>query len=819
MVRAAVVLVLMARLLAAQVSVAGRVLDENGAAVEGARVEFRTPGTTRPTAATSDREGNFRIDLADQGEYTIRAERPGYFVADKLSVHLGMGGNDVTVTLNHMRELVESVDVVYSPPILDTGDTSDRKQLNTLEVMAIPYPAAQDVRSALPMFAGVVQDSQGQVHFNGGSASQTNFSIDGYSIADPFTGLYDARLSIDDVQDLDLESGRLSADKGRGSAGSLDILTGMGDDRFRFGATNFIPSATTQHGLALSHWSPRLTVSGPIAPGKAWFSNGLEVYYQLTTIPELPPGQDRSRSLDGSNLTRIQVNLAPSNILTAGYLINYGDVNRNGLSFLDPVQTTLHVRRGLHMATIKDQIYFHGGGLIEFGFAASRRLIRQSPQGNLPYQISPNGRSGNYFVNLTRHANTEQWLASFVSPPRSGRGSHQLSVGADLERMGFDEDVSRHEYLVLRADGSLARSVSFAGTGLLRKTNFQAALYGQDRWTLREGLLIEAGIRGEWNQIVRDTVLSPRLSVVWSPAWMKQTKLSAGFGIFTDPLPLEPLTRHQDQVSLSTFFASDGSVTLGPITTGFLVNEQSLKVPRARTYTISLERMLPHGFYAKAAYLRRAGWDGLVFSGLPGSLPQSSIFYSLGNQRADRYDSLELTARRTFAGQYECVASYTYSRARTSAVIDFSLENPIFAQQAGGQLAWDTPNRLLIWGWAPVPHGYGPEMVRFFLRELNVVYLLETRTGFPFSVVNDEGFLVGLPNERRFPTYFNLNLMLEKKFRFFHYLWAWRFGANNLTAHNNPNVVNNNIDSPFFLTYGGGQRRAFTVRLRLLGRR
>jgi hypothetical protein len=32
-------------------------------------------------------------------------------------------------------------------------------------------------------------------------------------------------------------------------------------------------------------------------------------------------------------------------------------------------------------------------------------------------------------------------------------------------------------------------------------------------------------------------------------------------------------------------------------------------------------------------------------------------------------------------------------------------------------------------------------------------------------------------------------------------------------------VVNNNTDSPDYLTYGRGQARAFSVRLRFLGRR
>jgi hypothetical protein len=96
---------------------------------------------------------------------------------------------------------------------------------------------------------------------------------------------------------------------------------------------------------------------------------------------------------------------------------------------------------------------------------------------------------------------------------------------------------------------------------------------------------------------------------------------------------------------------------------------------------------------------------------------------------------------------------------------------------------------------------------------------VEYRTGFPFDVVNEEGFLVGAPGSRRFPNYFNINLHLERQFRALHYLWAWRFGFNNLTNGDNPNAVKNVIGTPHFLTYGRGQTRAFTVRLRLLGRK
>ena len=45
--------------------------------------------------------------------------------------------------------------------------------------------------------------------------------------------------------------GRFTAAEGRGAAGSLDVKSKMGDDRLRFGGTNFIPGFSTEQGLHL----------------------------------------------------------------------------------------------------------------------------------------------------------------------------------------------------------------------------------------------------------------------------------------------------------------------------------------------------------------------------------------------------------------------------------------------------------------------------------------------------------------------------------------------------------------------------------------
>jgi hypothetical protein len=258
------------------------------------------------------------------------------------------------------------------------------------------------------------------------------------------------------------------------------------------------------------------------------------------------------------------------------------------------------------------------------------------------------------------------------------------------------------------------------------------------------------------------------------------------------------------------------------VPTSFQVNDRTLDTPRYQTANFTVERKLPFEFYGKAAYTWRQGSDGFVFTTAApqiGPMFYDGAVFVLRNARRDRYDAADFSVRRTFAGQFEWFLGYTRSSTRTNAAVDYSLENPVFAPQMPGPFAWDAPNRIHMWGWAPLSKRLLPHRLEFLIRNTTAAYLAEYRTGFPFDVVDEEGFLVGRPNSRRYPDYFNINLHLERRFRALHYLWAWRFGYNNLTANLNPNVVENVQGSPKFLTYGRGQARAFSVRLRLLGRK
>lgn len=806
-----------------QLTFTGRIVDDTGAGIAGGRVELRPVGGGAPAVASSDTAGNFSVTLPAAGDYSIRAERLGFYLYQGRSQQFSGGPAELTITLNHLQEFSDRIDVTYSPPAINPKEAADHRELDNTEIQAIPYPAPQDYRNALPLIDGVVQDNSGRVHFNGGDSNQTNYKLNGFNISDPVTGRLETRVNIETIQSMNVETSRFSAENGRGSTGVLDLETKMGDDRFRFGGTNFIPGISTDGGLHVNKWTPRLEFSGPIAKGRAWFHNGSDAFYSNDVVHGLPSGQNHTTGLTASDLSRFQVNLTPTNILTGSFLFNLANNTRYGLSFLTPAETTTTHRQSLYMSTVRDQMYLSGGSLLDLGFADSRGDLRDVPQGDRLFEITPFGDRGNYFANRDRHFYRQQWVADLFLPTLHLLGTHQLKFGIDFEREAFHQETTRHAYEVLRDDNSVARYVTFVGSPFQARKNFEGAQYIQDAWTLRDGVVLEAGLRAEWNEVVRDLEVAPRLGVAWAPGRSHDTKFAAGWGVYYDSISLGIVSRQQDQVSLSTFYLP-GGVMEGPVATSFLANDHSLTTPYYRTASVTVERKLPRAFYLKSGYTVRTGNRGFTFLPPPGiyggpAMLVNGVDFQLVNSRRERYYAIDLSLRHTFAGKYEWFAGYTRSSSRSNAVVEYSLESPIFGPQGRGPFPWDTPNRFHMWGWVPLPKRALPVALQFLTRNTTAAYLLEYRTGFPFGIVDEQGLMVGSPNAARFPDYFNMNLHLERQFRALHYLWAWRFGFNNLTNNGNPNVVNNVVGTPQFLTYARGQARAFSVRLHLLGRK
>lgn len=783
------------------------VVDENDAAVSSAEVTVEQPGDA-PQRMATDFNGRLQFELKGVAPYYLRVQKPGFYQSEQ---NLKPQEQEVHVVLAHEQMVVEEVNVSASPPGIDPTQISDKIAMEMPEIVNIPYPTDRDIRNLLPFFPGVVQDQTGQVHVAGSENWATLDTLDNFDIRSPVSGQLALRFSADAVRSIDEESTRYSVEYGRSTGGVLAFYSGMGDNKLRFNATDFLPSFHDISGIRFDKAVPRFTFAGPIRRNRAWFFDGAEVEYDDIYIPELPQNADTDHLIRGSNLLRAQVNPSSRNMVSWGILFNDYHSPYDGLSALVPQESTTKRDTIAWLPYVRDQQTFHNRALLDLGLGETRFRDGYEPHPGGPYELTPETALGSYFEGLTSESQRLEGNAILYLPPRHWLGQHDLRGGIDADHIGSFESYLRAPVNYLREGGTLLRQSTFPVIAPFTRHNVELGGYIEDRWKPRNGFLIEPGVRFDWDEILRRPLVSPRLAGDWAPPGMAgETKISAGIGVYCEHTQLEYLTRSLAGIRYDAYFAPDGITPIGPrLQTTFTYNESGLKEAYAINWSVGVEQKLPGDVYAKANYIHKTVEHEFTYANQNGPAALSGN-YVLTNAREDHDDLEEVEARHTFSGDYTLFGAYTHSTAHTNAAIDYMPAISYLGPQQPGPLAWDTPNRILSWGWLPVP-------LPWFRKRWDFVYTVYWRTGFPFTAIDANQQVVGAANSQRFPDYKSYSPGLEWRFHLHGLYLGLRGMIENATGSGDFLVVNNHVDSPEFRTFSEPLGRAFTARIRLIG--
>jgi Carboxypeptidase regulatory-like domain len=783
----------------------GVVADENGVPLAAAKIMLQS-STSQTFRAETDGAGRFTLRDIPAGDYKVEARKEGFFVLAGQSLNLRPGPNEVTLTLKHAEELHEQVQVTAPASQIDTQDTAQRETITAREIRDIPVPNSHILQESLTALPGVVRDNFGGLHIAGARSGETQYLLDGFEIGDPVNNTLSARFNVDATRAAEVQTGRIGAGYAHSGASVLNLETPDGDDKWRFGTTNPIPGINIQNGVRLGNWYPRFTFSGPIEHGRLWFSDAISLQHTFTLVRELPDDANTSTQWAGDNLVRLQYNFSPKHILHGSFLYNRTQDESLGLDPLNPESTTLDLHQQRTFVSLRDQIWLYDT-LIELGVAADSEGQDFFPQGTAPYVLLVNGARGNFFERLHAHGTRVQGLFNVIAASRHWHGTHQVSAGANVAGLEFRQVATRGEIQALRADGTLVRQSTFSGPASPQATNTQAGGYAQDNWSPSKRVVLQAGLRTDWDRFTQSAMLEPRLSGNVLPFGDDNAKLSLGWGIYNAPLNLYVIEQALDQQQIDTFFDPTGTVPVGgPVISQFALPARGLRQPRFTTSSAGWQQKIRRNTLVDVELLARNGYHGFVY--VDQTPARAGGIFLLQDTRKDHYRAATLTLRHIFSEDTEVYGAYTRSRAHTNQVLNPALGSIFFAAQQSAPLAWDAPNRVLTWGWTPT-----------HIWKIQFSYFFEYRAGYPFSIVNLQQQLVGAPNSSRFPDYKNLNLALEKKFAFRGYLWAARIEMVNAFNWQNPNVVVNNIDAPNFGQLSGGQGRAFTARVRFAGRK
>jgi hypothetical protein len=827
------------------------VTDENAVPVASAHVLLQAPPPALSLRCLTDSAGRCEFLDLPRGTYELRVEKIGFYATSQSNVQVGITAN-LDVTLSHQQEAREVVDVVESVPTIDSAQISSKEELSAAELIDIPYPGPHDYRNALTFMPGVTPDAFGQPHVAGAETYQTLLLLDGFNVTQPTNGALVVRTSIDSFRSIAVTPSREPAEFGKGSGGVLGLNTRMGNDHFRFNATDFIPAPQDVKGISLASWTPIYTMSGPIRKGKMWFIDTLDGEYDNYVTKQLPDGADSDHLWRMDNLVKLQSNLTTRNIVTASFLSDYYHDEYAGLSLLQPQPTTPTELETAYIGSLKDLYYFRGGALLESGFGVDQYNLTLTPQGDAGYIQTILASAGNYYLHENASARRVQVLANLYLPPQQWHGRHDIKAGVDVDRLDYEAQFLRQPISFLQtgepppgqppqpcptdADGlpivpnpTCARYSVFSGGHYSTLYNAEASAYVEDRWLVTNRLLIEPGVRFDWDEIIRTPLFSPRLAGTYIFDNESNTKLSAGIGITYDATSLGLIHQALEGQRVDYFFDTNGcpqeangaSVPCTgvspapapiPLPTTFVVNRNTLAAPRYLNWSISLEKKLPADVFLKLEFIEKRGVHGFSYNTLNGAVDGNFL---LGNGRDDRYDAFTVSLRHRFRARYQIFGAYTRSRATTNQVFDFSLDLPVLSQQLPGPYPWDTPNRFV---------GYG--VLPFFnlpiVHKLDLVYSAEARTGLPVNATSEQGTIYPAypPGAFRLPTYYTVNLEFEKRIRMFGRNWAVRVGFDNITNHGNAMLSNGIINPPTQPnpTFVDGNGRALDGRIRYLGK-
>jgi outer membrane receptor protein involved in Fe transport len=370
---------------------------------------------------------------------------------------------------------------------------------------------------------------------------------------------------------------------------------------------------------------------------------------------------------------------------------------------------------------------------------------------------------------------------------------------------------------VLGLSGQLLSQTLFPLPARFQVTDTEMSAYVLDTWRVSKRLQFNVGVREDWDRRIGTVAWSPRAAFSWSPLASARTRISGGYAITHDAVTLGMLGMPLDQTAVTTVYNAEGAASGPPSLTSFAIANSGLALPRASNWTLDADHQLFTHVYLTAKYLRRRGTDGFAFINTlapdapPSLLPlpgaDAAGIYQLTNLRRDDYDSIALSVRQTFSGQFEWMAAYTHARAVSNGVLDPNTAQPLQVLPDLVPMPWDVPNRILGWAYLPLPW-----------KNWAISALADMRSGFPFSVRDETGVIVGAVDSYHYPINFDLNIAIERMITLRGYRFALRGGMDNVTNQENPTAVNNVTGAANYLKFLGDEGRHFVVRVRFFGR-
>jgi hypothetical protein len=628
------------------------------------------------------------------------------------------------------------------------------------------------------------------------------------NVTDPVTGAPAIELPLEAVDTVQVHSNPYSSEFGKFTGAVTTIETRSGSNDLRYLFLGVLPRPRWRDGklYGVGAATPRIAVGGPIKKDKLFFFQSVEYRFVRTNVPSLEALDEHQRDIrreSFDSFTRLDWVVNTSNRLTGSFSIFPQKFDYFNLNTFNPSDTTANFHQRGWFVALNEQATFDSGALLQSSFSVKQFDGDIFGNSGAPYEIAPDRNFGGWFNRQHRESRRYELLEIFnFAPWQTARGSHAFKAGVNISRTSFDGSDRSTPVTIVRADGTRQQLIEFVAGGDLGLAQNEYSAFVQDKWIVNSRVVFDLGLRYDRDGIGRHNNVAPRLGFVVTPTDSGRTLVRGGVGLFYDKIPLNVGSFEQYQSLLVTTFANDGVTPVdGP---RVLLNSapDRFENPYSVAWNLQLDRQLNDRLLLRLGYEDRSTRRDFVLEPTDDAL-------LLQNNGRSRYREFQAVGRFRFQEGRNIFLSYVRSEARGN-LNDFNTyfgnqKHPVIRPDEYGRQPFDAPHRLLFWGDFAVPFN------------MVLTPVLDWRSGFPFSIVDENQDFVGPRNAGgRFPRLLTLDLLVMKalkiRFRGKEYKGRAGFTVFNITNHWNPRDVQNNIASPQFGTFFNSADRS--VRLK-----
>jgi len=767
--------------------------DGTPATVPGVTVTL-TCVDAQPAVAVTDEQGYFQFAKAPVGDCTVVADLQGFTSATKTTIVRANARTEVALRLD-LEALHEEVTVVGNAQTMESNPIATHVETMNAAVMQTAPIASERFQDALPLIPGVVRGPDGLLNISGARSNQSALRFNNADGTDPVTGDDAVELPIDAVSSVEVHGAAFAPEFGLSAGAVTTVATQRGGDNWKFTINDIEPRIRVRDGdvHGIESWTPRLTGGGPIVKGKVSLLESVQYEYSQTRTYDLPPLESDTKLESFESYTRADVTSAPTNRFTVSVLASPRKTTYAGLNSFNPQPVTPDVKSHNVFVTASDQLVVSAGGLLEILASVKAFDTTVYPAvGDSPLILAPEVNSGSYFNSQDRTSRRLELLTTYAFTPIGPQHLVKLGGGAASETLS-GVSINR-PFEIVREDRTTSSRTTFSGSGQMDRDRTTLRGFAQDAWTASPRLTLLYGARFDYDSYTGDVNAAPRGTLTVLLTEDARTVLHAGAGLFYTPVPLNVATFDQYQERTVTDFLADGTTAVGTMA---LLNETAsqLHTPRSVTVNLELDRELAKNLFVRVAAQQRQMRHEPIVTVAPHTL-------LLDTDGQSRYREGQVTLRYQFHGLDQIVASYT----RSSAVGDLNdfntyfgnIQNPVIRPNQYGPLPWDAPNRWLCWSSVSLP------------KEFTVFPVLDIRTGFPYSIVDEDRDFVGARNQAgRYPTFVSIDMQITKRLRLFNHHATVGVKIFNLTDHFNPRDFQGNLAAADFEHFYNSVSRTF----------